>query len=252
MKSCRRRQSAIVAVALLWSIPVLAQAQNAGQGFGQGSGQGSRMSNDSPNDPSTLLTAEAVQKELALTDDQKARLQKLRNERTAEGQAFFAKFMGLPQSEMERRMEERAKESRQNIAKILTPDQSARLDEINIQVVGIAALGFESVAEKIGLTDGQKIQLKNLADETGRRLVELFPTNQTQLRDPKARQERRKKQDEIKAERNDKALAILTEEQKSKFEKLKGEKFDIGSIRVTNESFRGSGKTEAPTGVPAS
>ena len=66
------------------------------------------MSSDSPDDPSTLLTAEAVQKELALTDDQLARLQKLRNERTAEGQAFFAKLMGLSQSEIQNRIEERS------------------------------------------------------------------------------------------------------------------------------------------------
>ena len=141
------------------------------------------MSSDSPNDPSTLLTADAVQKELALTDDQQARsLQNLRAERTAEGQAFFTKLMGLSQSEIQKRMRKRAKVSRQKIAQILTPKQIERLSEINIQVSGITALGYEDVAEKIGLTADQKVKLKNLADETGRRLTELFPTSQAQLR----------------------------------------------------------------------
>ena len=246
MKTCMRRKLAIAAVTVLSAMPVLAQGRSGGQGFGQGSGQGSRMSSDSPNDPSTLLTADAVQKELALTDDQQARLQNLRAERTAEGQAFFTKLMGLSQSEIQKRMEERTKVSRQKIAQILTPKQIERLSEINIQVSGITALGYEDVAEKIGLTADQKVKLKNLADETGRRLTELFPTSQAQLRDEQARQERKKKQDAIKSERKDKAIALLTDEQKAIFEKLQGEKFDISSIHVTNESFSGSGKIEAP------
>ena len=209
------------------------------------------MSNDSPNDPSTLLTAEAVQKELALTDDQQARLQKLRDERTAEGQAFFSKLMGMSQNEIQLRLEQRAKVSRQKIAQILTPKQNERLSEINIQMAGITALGYEEVAEKIGLTADQKIQLKNLADDTGRRLTELFPTSQAQLRDEQARQERKKKQDAIKSERKDKAIALLTDVQKAKFEKLQGEKFDLSSIHVTNERFSGQGKIEAPGRLPA-
>ena len=109
MKTCWRWKLVIAAATALSAMPVLAQGQGGGQGFGQGTGQGSRMSSDSPDDPSTLLTAEAVQKELALTDDQQARLQKLRNERTAEGQAFFAKLMGLSQNEIQNRIEERRK-----------------------------------------------------------------------------------------------------------------------------------------------
>ena len=227
-------------------MPITAKGQGGGQGFGPGAGQGSRMSSDSPNDPSTLLTAEAVQKELALTDDQKSQLKKLRDERTAEGQAFFSAFMGLSQSEMQNRIEERAKLSRQKIAQILTPKQLERLSEINVQVAGVAALGFADVAEKIGLTPDQKAKLKELADDTSRRLTELFPTSQAQLRDAQAQQDRQKKQAAIKSERNDKAMALLTDEQKSQFQKLQGEKFDLSSIHVTNERFGERGKVEAP------
>jgi len=246
MKTCLHRKLAIAAAAVLSALPALAQGQGGAQGFGQGSGQGTRMSNDAPNDPSTLLTAEAVQKELALTDEQQARLQKLRDERTAEGPAFFTQLMGLSQSEIQKRFESRAKVSRQKIAQILTPKQNERLSEINIQMAGITALGYQEVADKIGLTADQKIQLKNLADDTGRRLTELFPTSQAQLRDEQTRQERKKKQDAIKSERKDKVISLLTNEQKAKFEKLQGEKFDLSSIHVTNESFSGQGKIEAP------
>jgi hypothetical protein len=154
--------------------------------------------------------------------------------------------MGLSQSEIQKRFESRAKVSRQKIAQILTPKQNERLSEINIQMAGITALGYQEVADKIGLTADQKIQLKNLADDTGRRLTELFPTSQAQLRDEQTRQERKKKQDAIKSERKDKVISLLTNEQKAKFEKLQGEKFDLSSIHVTNESFSGQGKIEAP------
>ncbi len=251
MKTWCRRKLAVVAAAALWAVPIFAQGQGGSQGFGQGSGQGPRTSSDSPNDPSTLLTAEAVQKELALTDDQKARLQKLRDERTAEGQAFFAKLMGLPQNEIQKRLEERAKLSRKQIAQILTPKQMERLNEINIQVAGITALGFEDVAEKIGLSADQKVKLKTLGDDTGRRLTELFPTSQAQLRDEQARQERKKKLAEITSERKDKAVALLTDEQQVKFEQLKGEQFDLSSIHVTNKSFSARGRNEAPGRPPA-
>ena len=128
----------------------------------------------------------------------------------------------------------------------MTSKQIERLSQINIQVAGVTALGYEDVAKTIGLTADQKVQLKNLADETGRRLTELFPTSQAQLRDKQAQQERKKKQDAIKSERKDKAIALLTDEQKAKFEKMQGEKFDLSSIHVTNESFSDRGKVEAP------
>jgi hypothetical protein len=212
MKNYMRWKSAIAVAAVLSALPALAHGQGGGQVYGQGSGQSFRMSNDSPNDPSTLLTAEAVQKELALTDDQQARLQELRDERTTEGQTFFAKLMGLSQSEIQRRLEERAKISRQKIAQILTPKQNKRLSEIYIQVAGITALGYEEVAEKIGLTADQKLKLKNMADDTGRRLTALFPTSPAQLRDEQARQECKNKQDAIRAKRKEKAIALLTDE----------------------------------------
>ncbi len=247
MKTCKRWKFAVTAATALSALPVLAQGPGGGQGFGQGG----RMVSDSPNDPSTLLTAEAVQKEIALTDDQKASLQKLRDERAAAGQAFFAKFMGLSQDEMQKRMEERTKESRDAISKILAPKQMERLNEINFQVAGVTALGFEVVAEKIGLTADQKEKLKVLGDESRRRLAELSATyNGPQLDDQK-RQERKKKLEEIRSQRKDKSVALLTEEQKAKFEQLQGDKFDTSTIHPTYESFGSRGRIDAPGRVPA-
>jgi hypothetical protein len=246
MKTPTSWKFTLATAAALASFPTLAKGQGGAPGFGPGGGQSFRMSSDSPNDPSTLLTAEAVQKELALSDEQKAQLKKLRDERTADSQAFFSGFMGLSQSEMQNRLEERAKASRVKIDQILTPKQIERLSEINIQVAGVAALGFADVAEKIGLSADQKAKLKDLADDASRRVTDLMPTSPAQLRDAQARQERQKKLDAIKSERKDKALAILTDEQKSKFENLNGAAFDLKSIKVTNEKFSNRAIIPAP------
>ena len=228
-------------------MPLLAQ----GQSHGQGSGQGIRVANDSPNDPSTLLTSESVQKELTLTDEQKASLQKLRDDCAAAGQAFFESFMGQPQDEIQKRMEERAKDSRNKISKILTPKQMERLDEINIQISGVVALNYEDVAEKLALTVDQRQKLKNLGEESRRQLTDMFSTSNGQPPDKQKRQELQQKQKDIKSQRKENAMALLTDEQKSKFEQLQGEKFDLSSIRMTYESFGGRGQINAPNGLPA-
>ena len=99
-------------------------------------------------DPSFLVIAEPVQKELELSDDQKASIQKFRDDMMAEGQNFFGQLQGLSPEEIQKKMQERAKENRKKIADILLPPQMARLDEISIQVAGAGALNRDDVAEQ--------------------------------------------------------------------------------------------------------
>ena len=101
MKTFRIWRFSAVVATVLSAAGVLAQDQ--------GSAQGSRAGGDLPNDPSYLLTLEAVQKELALTDNQKARLQKLEDDQTAKGKVFFRGLMGLSQDEMQKQLDGRAR-----------------------------------------------------------------------------------------------------------------------------------------------
>ena len=239
-----RHLSWIAAATTVFSVAtVFAQGQISGQGF--------RMGGDSPNDTSHLLSSESVQKELALTDDQKVRLQKLRDDQES-GHPFFGGIRGLSQADIQKKLDEHAKGTRAKIAKILDQQQMKRLNELNIQLAGVAALAFDDVATKLELTDEQKNQLKSVADESRRRLTALFPANEEQLRDAQKRQERQQQQTEIANERKSKALAILTEEQKVKFEKMQGEKFDVSTIKPVNRSFTRRGRIEAPVVVPRS
>jgi len=234
-----------VAAAIFPTRKLIAQGPVPAQGMGQ-----SRASGDSPNDPSYLLDSESAQKELVLTDEQKAALQKVREEQSAGDRAFFAGFMGISPEEMQRRLEQRASKLRNRIKQILTPKQMQRLNEINLQVAGFVALNYDDVAEQLGLSAEQKQQLKNLSDESHRKLNDLVATIRIQQLNNDERADLRKKQNQILAERKEKSLALLTEEQRSKFEELQGEKFDTSSIRRSPRSVSGSGiiAPRAPSG----
>jgi len=154
--------------------------------------------------------------------------------------------MGISPDEMQRRLEQRASNLRSKIQKVLTPQQTARLSEINLQVVGFRALSYDDVAKALGLTADQKQQLKDLSDESHRKIDELTATIRIDQLSKQQRADLRKKQDDIVAQRKEKSLSLLTEEQKTKFEKLQGEKFDISSVKSSGRIVQNSGKTAAP------
>jgi Spy/CpxP family protein refolding chaperone len=216
----------------------------------QGRGQGSRLGGESANDPSYLLRSESVQKELALTDDQTSRLNDFWDEEEKNGSNFFRGFIGLSQEQIQKKLENRAKATRKKISKILTPQQMDRLNEIYIQKTGIAALSFVDIAKKMELTAEQRDELQKLGDESRRKLANLYSTNNGPPPDAAGQPERKKKQIEIATERLDKSIALLTDEQKAKFEKLQGEKFDISTIKPLQRSYANRGRIDAPPAVP--
>jgi hypothetical protein len=221
------------------------------QSLGQGGGVGFRMMGDSPNDPSYLLTSESVQKELAISDDQKANLQKQQAAQTAAAPAFFRQFMGLPQDEMQKRLDERAKEIRNQLSKILTPKQMDRLAEIYLQVVKADALNFDEVAKKLGLTVEQKEKLRSLGEQARSKSADLMSVyNNGQPVDREKQKEIQQKLKEVKSDRAERSLALLTEDQKTRFEQLQGAKFDISTIQPKRESYRDSGRINAPPKMP--
>jgi Spy/CpxP family protein refolding chaperone len=212
----------------------------------QGRGQGNRLGGESPNDPSYLLASESVQKELALSDDQNERLEKIWDDEQNGARNFFRGFIGLSQAEIQKRIDQRARATRKKIAKILTPEQMTRLDEINFQVGGVAALTYDDVADKLKLTPEQKKELTQIGHDSRQKLAALYAPGSGLPSDAEGQAERKQKHDEITAERATKSLAVLTDEQKSAFEKLQGEKFDVTTIRPRSRNFTNRGRIEPP------
>jgi hypothetical protein len=212
-----------------------------------GRGAGNRMGGDSPNDPAYLLESESVQTELALTEDQKVRLQKLRDEEHKDPAAFRG-FMRMKPEQIQKRLQQRANAERKKVAGVLTPEQMQRLEEINIQAAGVTALGYDDVAKKLELSAEQKGELQRLSEASSHKLAGLYsPTNGQPVGDLTP-QQLSEKRNSIRSERADKALAILSEEQKAVFERLQGAAFDTSTIKPRSRKFTSRGGIGPPPG----
>jgi Spy/CpxP family protein refolding chaperone len=219
---------AMVAAAALMIASLSTSSAMAQRGFGRG-GFG-RMGND----PSFLLMSEPVQKELELTDDQKSSVQKFQQDVMAEMGNMRGQFQGLSPEEIQSKVADIAKDHHKKIADILLQPQMDRLDEISLQwglqQSAAGTLARDDVAKKLDLNDDQKSKLKDIGDEAQAKVMELFSGGPPA--DDQERQDRQKKMQEFGTEQKDKSMAVLTDEQKSKLEKLEGKKFDVSGIQM--------------------
>lgn len=208
------------AVALLCSTQI-ASAQRPGGGrpggaFGPGGGGAA-----------ALLGMEAVQKELNIAEDQRAKLREAVGELTGGGGGGRGDFQNLSQEERQKRiaeMQERAKKVQEKVSTILNEKQKERLEQLQIQREGATALARAEVAEKVGLAAEQKEKIQKIQQEGreggggGQNFRDLSQEDRQKLF-TEMRERREKMTNEI--------LGVLTAEQKEKFEKLKGEKFEF-------------------------
>jgi Spy/CpxP family protein refolding chaperone len=181
-----------------------------------------------------LLRNETVQKDLELVDDQKTKLAGVNEQLQAkiresfQGAGGFGRRGDQQQSEEERekaraerekRNQELTKEIKAKIGEVLLPHQMERLDEIALQVRGTAALEDPEIAKELGITDEQKAQFAKVREEGGQKMRELFQGGN--------REGIQEKMAEMRREQNEKTLAVLTADQKAKYEKMQGEKINI-------------------------
>src|SRR5262245_5963204 len=223
----------VAAAALVLSASAaLAQPQGFGRGFGRGFA----------TDPTMLLAQEPVQKELELSDDQKSQITKLAD--AANQARREMRNSGASFEEMGTKMQELTKENKKKVAEILLPPQSERLDQISLQyslegggfnAAGAAvALTQDDLAKKLNITDEQKTKLQEVMTQAGEKMQELgFPPDQDQMA-------------KLRTELKDKALAVLTPEQKDKLEKMKGKKFDTSTIQFGRGGFGRRGGAGGP------
>jgi len=211
-----------------------------------GNGFGFRASGASPQEPSYLMQSESVQKELKLSEAQNVELKMLRENEENGSHPFFRGLRGKSSEEIQQALEQHAEELRDQIAKVLTPEQVNRLHEIHLQVAGVDALGFDDVADKLGLTQTQRAQLNNNDDDARRRLAELNAQMGSMSPNDAQQQAWKAKQTEIAAARNASALAILTGDQLKKFDTLQGEKFDTSTVKRNQRKFTRRGQVDAP------
>ena len=162
--------------------------------------------------------------------------------------------MGLSNDDIQKKLEQHAKENRDRVAKILTAKQNARLNEINIQMAGVAALSFEDVAGKLDLNAEQQAKLKYLADESRAKQTKLNDTYNSSppagQKSSRGREDYKRELNQVAAERKNESFALLTDEQRAKFQKLQGEKFDTSTIQPNRKNFSRRGQIGASTKGP--
>ena len=189
-----------------------AAAQPPGGGRGGGFGRMNDM---------MLLAVPSVQQELKLTDEQVRKIQE-RGQRAFQG---FQGFQGLSREEIQARMEEMRKETEKFLSETLTTDQQKRLREIALQVAirnfgMVAALSNPETAQKLGITEDQREDLRRLAEDARRFRQELG----LQGFQPPSEEQRQKLEDFRKSQ-DEKARKLLTADQQAKLKELTGAEF---------------------------
>lgn len=233
MLSSKIRVAAVLAGLLLAPALSFAQAPGGGRGgFGGGRGGFGGFG------ISGLLQMEAVQKEVWLSDEQKAEFAKISESlRPAASAGGFDReaFEKLSEEERTKRFAEmraagaeRAKKADEAVKALLKPEQWARLSELRVQQEGVRAWSREDVQKQLGLTEEQVAKIKTLNDANaptgfggpggGRGGQDLSEEEAAKAQAERAA--KRKAYDEGMA-------AILTADQTAAWTKLQGTKFEF-------------------------
>jgi len=168
--------------------------------------------------PLMLLGQKSVQEELKLSPDQVQKVQAA----VEKQMESFQGFRDLSDEERGKKMQEMAKENEKFVADNLKPDQAKRLQQIALQQQGGRALSDEKVAKELNLTDDQKGKIKDILEDTGNQVRELFQSGFSE--------ETRTKVRELNNAATEKTLGLLTADQKTKWKEMTGEPFK-GEIR---------------------
>ncbi len=168
-----------------------------------------------------LVTLDQVQSELKLSEEQKTKITDITD--------------ALRSADRDSRRQA-AQDAAGKLAEVLDKDQAKRLAGIEIQVMGPQALGDPIVASQFELSDEQKQKLRDIQSEQWQTMRDARDEMQDM-----SREERRAKMGEMRDEMDKKLMAVLSTEQQTQFEGLKGEPVDIDMSQLRGPGRRGGG-----------
>lgn len=204
-----RRAAFLSAFAAVLMLTLVASAQDRPRQGRPGGrmGMGSAM----------LLRAEAVQKELNLTEEQVTKLEEsLAPPRNQGGQR--RSFQDMTAEEREKAMEEfaaRTAEQEKKIAEVLDEKQVARLKQIRLQASGVMAIVGDELAKELSITEEQTGKIRAAMRELRESMRDAGPAAFGEMGE----------------KMNAKVMEILTEDQKAKYKEMLGEPFDLSQLR---------------------
>jgi len=221
---------AVAALAILLTASQVAEAQREG-----GRGRGGRGMFGRFGLSSVQLAAESeeVQTALNMTDEQKQKADEINGE-LREGRRDIFQEGGRDFRAAREEMEKLNQEASAKLAEVLDENQNKRLMGITIQVAGANALMDPAVAKELNVTEEQQTELR----EAQRSTFQSMRDAREELQDL-SREERRAKERELREEADKNLMAVLTSDQTTKFEELKGEPVDIDMSELRGFGGRG-------------
>lgn len=178
-----------------------------------------------------LLRGEPVQNELKLDEEQKKQLGELSQQLQQEAFEIMSGLQDLTPEEQQEQMpevmkmiEDKGKEIQEKVDTILKDEQKSRLKELSLQARGAAGLEDEEVSKALELSEDQLKKLAEIREEGNAAIQEAL---QNLRASGGAQGEIREKMGKLRDELSEKALAVLTDAQREKLDKMKGAKFDF-------------------------
>jgi len=234
----------LVSVTALCALLVASTALAQGRG-----GRGGRNGFGGMRSSSLMLLQNTdVQKELALTTDQITKIDAAATDFQNQMQAVFQN-MDMQATDQDP-MANLNKKADEEVAKILTADQLARLKQIQLQTQGVNALVSDEVVVALKLTDDQKTKIQKVIDDSrqlqrgqgggrggrggGGRGGRGGGFNQN-MTDEERQAQMKQMQDEQAKTLKD-ALAVLEDDQLVQWGEMTGKEF-----KMTNNGFGGRG-----------
>ncbi len=137
-------------------------------------------------------------------------------------------------AEMRKKMQAQREAADKALTGVLLPDQLTRLKEIALQRAGTMALADKGVQKDLKLTDDQIAKIKTIGDDTMKKMGELRNSGLS-------RDEMRTKAQEMRKDSEKKVMDVLTADQKTALEKMKGKELKIPESELRGPGFGGRG-----------
>jgi hypothetical protein len=161
-----------------------------------------------------LLRQKSVQQELKLSAEVAAKVIEFTNRESG----VYRDVAKLSGAERRAKIEELQKANQKFLEDNLTAVQHKRLEQITHQVSGLQQLNRPEVAKLLDLTEEQQQKFKEMQNLARQKLGEIITS-----KDPAAT--KTEKLTKLRAEIDEKIVAVLTDEQKAKARELVGEPF---------------------------
>ncbi|HEY4233388.1 MAG TPA: hypothetical protein VGM76_08170 [Lacipirellulaceae bacterium] len=199
-----------VGLAALAILAMATQPAVAQRGGGRGFGMGMR-----PVARAQLATLSEVQTELKESDEQKSKIKEISDQLTSDRQGLYGG--GGDRTEAMKKADQLNNDASAKVDALLDSPQQKRLLEISIQVNGVSTLSDAAVQEQLKLTDDQKKKLEDVRQENQQAAFDVFTNG-----GGGSREEMRAKMDDLRKSGTEKLMEVLTDQQKTEFDTLKG------------------------------